>query len=332
VSVTNRRLGFGILGRNSQTTWPQLLELASRVESLGFDSLWTNDHLVPIVGDRNDPILEGWMVLSAWAQATRRVRLGLAVSCNTFRHPALLAKMVTTLDHISGGRAILGIGAGWFETEHTAYGLEFGDSPAQRLRWLGEALPVIIGMLDDRPPARSGRYAVDRPPNRPRSVQSRIPIVIGGDGEQITLRLVAQYGDACNLSPANTLESFERKLRLLDRYCEEEGRNPAAVARTTELSIVVIRDSRREAMRRYRRDGGDLWTGPKPGPAVGPPESLLEHLHSLIDLGFTHITFGLTPPYDSETVERLANEVIPRLAVPNLVSASVDDGRPVRPG
>jgi alkanesulfonate monooxygenase SsuD/methylene tetrahydromethanopterin reductase-like flavin-dependent oxidoreductase (luciferase family) len=295
--IETRPLRFGVLGRSSQTTWPKLLDLAHRVEALGFDSLWTNHHLLPVVGRRDDDILEGWMTLAAWGQATHKVRVGLAVSCNTFRPPALLAKMVTTLDHISGGRAILGIGAGWYEAEHAAFGLDYGSGPSERLRWLREALPIIVGMLADSPPKASGRYLVDRPPNRPRSIQPRIPILIGGDGEKVTLRLVAQYGDACNLSPANDREGFQRKLRLIDRYCEAVGRDPAEIERTTELPMVAIRDSRAAALRLYRRVGGNLWTGRAPGPAVGPPEGLLDHLRSLVDLGFTHITFGLTAPY-----------------------------------
>src|SRR6266581_926453 len=114
---------LGVVARSSQTTWPALRAVALRAERLGYHSLWTNDHVLAIAAGRaEDPIFEGWMTLAAWAEATRRVRLGLLVSCNTFREPALVAKMATTLDHVSGGRAILGIGAGWFVAEHTAYG------------------------------------------------------------------------------------------------------------------------------------------------------------------------------------------------------------------
>jgi len=117
---------LGALCWNQYTTWPDLREAGKRADRLGYDTLWTWDHLYPIVGSPHGPIFEAWLVLAAWAQATERIRIGLMVGANTFREPALTAKMATTLDHISGGRAILGIGGAWFETEYTAYGLEFG--------------------------------------------------------------------------------------------------------------------------------------------------------------------------------------------------------------
>ncbi len=130
---------IGALCWNQYAEWPSLLEAGRRADRLGYDTLWTWDHLYPIVGSHEGPIFEGWLTLAAWAQATERVRIGLMVGANTFREPALTAKMATTLDHISGGRAILGIGGAWFETEHEAYGLPFGDGFPERLRWLGEA-------------------------------------------------------------------------------------------------------------------------------------------------------------------------------------------------
>ena len=147
---------IGALCWNQYTGWPALLEAGRRADRLGYDSLWTWDHLYPIVGDSNGPILEGWMALAAWAQATTRIRIGLMVSANTFREPTLTAKMATTLDHISRGRAILGIGAAWHADEHAAYGLPFGSGAPERLRWLGEALPVIRGMLRGETPSAAG--------------------------------------------------------------------------------------------------------------------------------------------------------------------------------
>jgi len=137
-------LRLGALCWNQYADWPSLLAAGRRVDELGYDTLWTWDHLYPIVGSSRGPIHEGWLTLAAWAQATERVRIGLMVGANTFREPTLTAKMATTLDHISGGRAILGIGGAWFEEEHVAYGLEFGDGFPERLRWLGEALPIEL--------------------------------------------------------------------------------------------------------------------------------------------------------------------------------------------
>src|SRR5579862_1885558 len=134
-------LKFGALCWNQYTDWPSLLAAGERADRLGFDSLWTWDHVYPIVGSPAGPMFEGWLTITAWAMATKRVTVGLMVGANTFRHPSLVAKMGTTLDHISGGRAVLGLGAAWFETEHHDFGFEFGDGAPERLRWLGEALP-----------------------------------------------------------------------------------------------------------------------------------------------------------------------------------------------
>ncbi len=210
---------------NQYTDWPSLLEAGKRVDRLGFDTLWTWDHLYPIVGSHEGPIFEGWLTLAAWAQATERVRIGLMVGANTFREPALTAKMATTLDHISGGRAILGIGGAWFETEHEAYGLAFGDGFPERLRWLGEALPIMRGMLHgERPTASGPRYAAKAVRNDPPPVQERLPLLIGGGGEQVTLKLVAKYGDANNVGGG--LENVKRKEAILLQHCETVGTRP----------------------------------------------------------------------------------------------------------
>ena len=210
--MTDVRLGA--LCWNQYTDWPALLEAGVRADRLGYDTLWTWDHLYPIVGSDDGPIFEGWLTLAAWAQATERVRIGLMVGANTFREPALTAKMATTLDHISNGRAILGIGGAWFETEHSAYGLEFGDGFPERLRWLGEALPIMRGMLHgERPTAAGPRYSAKAVRNDPPPIQERLPLLIGGGGEQVTLKLVASYGDANNVGGG--LATVKRKEAIL---------------------------------------------------------------------------------------------------------------------
>src|ERR671914_1393706 len=176
---------------NQYTDWPAFLEAARRVDRLGFDSLWTWDHLYPIVGSHEGPIFEGYMTLASWAMATEHVTVGLMVGANTFRDPALVAKMVTTLDHISGGRAILGIGGAWFETEHVAYGIDFGSGFGERLDWLHEAVGIMRGMLRGEEPSGERFYTTKRVRNDPPPVQERLPILIGGGGERKTLRTVA---------------------------------------------------------------------------------------------------------------------------------------------
>ena len=298
---------------NQYTDWPGLLEAGVRADRLGYDTLWTWDHLYPIVGSHEGPIFEGWLTLAAWAQATEHVRIGLMVGANTFREPALTAKMATTLDHISGGRAILGIGGAWFETEHEAYGLQFGDGFPERLRWLGEALPIMRGMLHGTEPTATGpRYAAKAVRNDPMPLQERLPILIGGGGEQVTLKLVAKYGDANNVGGG--IENVKRKESILIQHCETVGRDPAEIERTTGLGTVVIRDSRAEAERVqleiFARNGNaDLWEDQP----VGTPEDVAEMLAPFVELGYRHLVAGFPAPHDEESMTRLATVVRPLL-------------------
>ena len=306
-------LKLGALCWNQYTDWPSLLEAGIRADQLGYDTLWTWDHLYPIVGSSDGPILEGWLTLAAWAQATEHVRIGLMVGANTLREPALTAKMATTLDHISGGRAILGIGGAWFEEEHVAYGIPFGSGFPERLRWLGEALPIMRGMLHgERPTASGPRYSATAVRNVPMPIQERLPILIGGGGEQVTLKLVARYGDANNVGGG--LENVKRKEAILVQHCETVGRDPAEIQRTTGIGTVIIRDSRAEAERvhaaMFERNGkADRW---KDQP-VGTPEDVAERLAPFLEIGYRHLIAGFPGPHDVESMTRFATEVRPLL-------------------
>ena len=306
-------LKLGALCWNQYTDWPALLEAGRTVDRLGYDTLWTWDHLYPIVGSSDGPMMEGWLTLAAWAQATERVRIGLMVGANTFREPALTAKMATTLDHISGGRAILGIGGAWFEEEHLAYGIPFGSGFPERLRWLGEALSVMRGMLHgERPTASGPRYSAMAVRNDPMPLQERLPLLIGGGGEQVTLKLVARYGDANNVGGG--IANVTRKDAILVRHCETVGRDPAEIERTTGIGAVVIRDSRAEAKRvqaaLFERNGrSDVWTDQP----VGTPEDVAERLLPFLGIGYRHLIAGFPSPYDEESMTRLVTEVRPIL-------------------
>ena len=304
---------LGALCWNQYTDWQSLLAAGVRADRLGYDTLWTWDHLYPIVGSAEGPILEGWLTLAAWAQATKQVRIGLMVGANTFREPALTAKMATTLDHISGGRAILGIGGAWFETEHEAYGIPFGSGFPERLRWLGEALPVMRGMLHgERPTASGPRYSARAVRNDPPPLQERLPILIGGGGEQVTLKLVARYGDANNVGGG--LENVKRKEAVLLQHCETVGRDPSEIERTVGIGTVMIRDSRAEVERLatsiFERNGrATPWTDQP----VGTPEDVAESLAPFLDIGYRHFIAGFPAPYDEESMTRFATEVRPLL-------------------
>ena len=304
---------IGALCWNQYTDWPSLLQAGIRADELGYTSLWTWDHLYPIVGSPDGPIFEGWLTLATWAQATERIRIGLMVGANTFREPTLTAKMATTLDHISGGRAILGIGGAWFETEHLAYGLRFGDGPPERLRWLAEALPVMRGMLHgERPTASGPRYSARSIRNDPPPIQERLPLLIGGGGERVTLKLVARYGDANNVGGG--IDNVKHKEAILLQHCETVGRDPAEIERTTGIGTIIIRDSRAEASRVrrsiYERNGGALASADE---LVGTPEDIAEAVVPFLEIGYRHIIADFAAPYDEETMTRFATEVRPLL-------------------
>jgi len=304
---------IGALCWNQYTDWPSLLEAGIRADRLGYSSLWTWDHLYPIVGSDQGPIFEGWMTLAAWAQATRRAHIGLMVGANTFREPALVAKMATTLDHISGGRAILGIGAAWFETEHEAFGMPFGSGFPERLRWLAEALPIIRGMLRREAPTAAGdRYHAKAVRNDPAPLQAELPILVGGGGEKVTLKLVARYADACNVGGG--IEAVRRKEAVLRQHCDAVGRDEREIERSTGIGVAVIRDSRAEARRvfaeMFARNGNARQWEDQP---VGTPEDVVAMLAPYVELGYRHLVAGFPAPYDDESMRRLISEVKPAL-------------------
>jgi F420-dependent oxidoreductase-like protein len=306
-------LKLGVNSWNQYSDWQGFLQAQQRADRLGFDSIWTWDHVYPIQGDHTGPMLEAYTAMSAVAATTNRASIGLMVGANTFRNPALVAKMVTTLDHISGGRAYLGIGAAWFETEHTAFGLEYGDGPPERLRWLSEALPIMRGMLHGELPTAEGRhYHAKDVINNPAPVQKRLPILIGGSGPNVTLRLVAKYGDACNIG--GSAESIIEKDAILVRHCEEIGRDEKEIERTAGMGVAVIRDSREEA----RRVFNSLWehnghAKPWEDQPVGTVEDVIAHLEPYLNTGYRHLIFSSPSPYDEETITRIAKEVRPAL-------------------
>lgn len=307
-------LELGVALWSQSARWPEYLEAAQRVDELGFDHLWTWDHLLAIFGDPHQPIFEGYAALAALAMATKRTRLGLFVGANTFRNPGLVAKAVTTIDHISDGRAILGIGGAWFEQEHRAYGFDFGSGHGQRLDWLGEAVPAIRALLDgEEVTSDGGRYAFDRLRLQPRSVQARLPIMVGGSGEQKTLPIVARWADIWNAfgSP----ETLVHKDDVLREHCASVGRDPDAITRSVGCKITIRHTGAeaREALAAIlARNGlteadieGDetFWTG--------TPEQIAERMIAYRDVGFDSFIVESPAPYDAETMEILMREVKP---------------------
>ena len=302
---------LGVLPWGQRTDWRSLLRIGQRADELGYDSLWTWDHLYPIQGDWRAPIFEGYMTLAGWAGVTSHATLGLMVGANTFRNPALTVKLVTTLDHMSDGRAVLGIGGAWFGREHEAFGLDFGSGFGERLDWLDEAVALMHGMLRDGvATARGPRYHAKEVRNDPPPVQARLPILIGGDGERKTLATVARYADAWNTG--GDIDFVRHKDEVLRRWCQEVGRDEAEIERTLGLGLVIIRDDPVE-VRRVDAMFRTHHPGYSETPRTGTAEQIAESLVPYVNLGFHHIFFDAPAPFDDETLARFVGEVKPAL-------------------
>lgn len=296
---------FGAAFWVQRTGWPELREAVLRAEAAGFDDLWIDDHLLSDEADWPDPKFEGWTTLAAVAAITSRPRLGLMVGANTLRNPGLVAKMATTVDHISGGRAILGIGAGWFEREHAAFGFDFGSGFGERLDRLVEAVPLIRRLLDGEEVTHDGRfYSFDRAVCAPRPLQRRLPILIGGSGPRKTLPLIARSGDMWNAY--GTPDELAASDGVLRAACEAAGRDERDIERTTNLNV-VIRDNRSAAeaawedwARVHRPQGGEGRLD-----AAGPVETVADALRPYRAVGVDHAVFIFRTPWDLETIDRL---------------------------
>ena len=308
-------LKTGILLWSQGATWPEQLEAAKRVDRLGYDHLWTWDHLYAIFGDPYQPIFEGWTSLAAWAVATERTRLGLLVGANTFRNPGLVAKTAATLDHISGGRAILGIGGAWMDLEHQAHGIDFGSGFGQRLDWMDESVAAMRGVLDGESVTSTGdgHYRFDDLRHHPVPVQPHLPIMIGGSGEKKTLRSVAKYADLWNaMGPVDVMA---HKIEVLRGHCDAVGRDIGEIEFTLGVKL-TIRDDKAEAVRVREaamahnhtpaseiEDDDTFWEGSS--------EEIADRLRPYVALGFKTVISEQPAPFDVETFERFVGEVKP---------------------
>jgi F420-dependent oxidoreductase-like protein len=315
-SDTGHPIRFGFLPWSQATDWPAIRDASLAAERSGWDSVWVWDHLMSIIGPSDQAILEGWTTIAAIAALTSRVRVGLLVGANTFRNPGLTAKLATTLDHISGGRAVLGLGGAWFEREHEAFGIEFGETVGRRLDWLEEAAGIIRQLLDGETVSHDGpRYRLVDAICRPLPIQRRLPLLVGGHGPRKTLRTVARHADAWNTS--GHVDEVTGRVAILEEHCAAEGRDPSTIERTISFPV-VIRDERPEAERIWQsliEANGATHAGSVPH-LLGSPATVADAIRPYLGLGFSTIIVRMPAPFDHETIERMAE-----------VAELLDDGR-----
>jgi F420-dependent oxidoreductase-like protein len=309
-------LKFGAVPNQSGVTWQELVDVWQELDAGdAFDSLWLMDHFVTGFGGAfgsDGPCLEGWTALAALAQATSRVKLGILVTGNTYRHPAVLAKQATTVDHISGGRLVFGLGAGWHEYEHEAFGI--GLPPLkERMDRLEEAASLIKALWTEARPATSGKYySLDKPPYNPPNAQTpHPPILIGGGGEKRTLRIVAKYADIANVQ--GTPDEVRRKFAVLDEHCAAVGRDPKAIKRTIQAPLFLNEDP---AFRERVLQGISAARGGSPEEAadailIGGPEEVKEQIQRYAEAGVEEIYLALWPRFLVGPIRRFVTEVAP---------------------
>lgn len=304
------RIEFGVMMRQQKIEFSEILETAKLCDELGYDSIWFYDHILGMGGIEHD-IYEAWTLMSALTAVTSSTRLGTMVLCNSFRPPALLAKMASTLDVISGGRLEFAIGGGWFEPEYRAYGYEFPDA-ATRIEQLAESVKIIKAMWTEEKPSFEGtHYEIKDAYCNPKPVQKpHPPIIIGGAGEKHLLRVVAELADEWNC-PANHAEAYERKLEVLKNHCEAAGRNPDEIKISQQTVCVLVGDEARlsEKLQKARRRYGFFGDIEKIG-IVGTPDQCIKRIKENEEKGITKYTIFFSDIMNHDTLTFFAKEVM----------------------
>jgi F420-dependent oxidoreductase-like protein len=306
---------FNFPGVGEAELFERLSDIATTAESSGFDTVLVMDHLHQIrgVGPPENWMLEGNTILPALAARTSRVNLSLLVGAVTYRNPALHAKITTTLDVISGGRAIHGIGAGWNEEEAVAYGYDFPPL-RERFERLEDHLNIARAMFTESPASYEGKHHSIRAAfNNPQPIRGDIPIMIGGSGERKTLRMVAQYADASNFF--GDADRIRHLIGVLEGHCERLGRDPAEITKT-RLGTVIIADTQEEAERRLGvlRERAGIPPERLATFLVGDPDTVAEKASELSDAGTEGLIFNSPHVHELETVQLLGETLAPLLA------------------
>lgn len=303
---------FGIHSGQQNTTFDQYLELWTRAEEMGFEWASVFDHFMPIQSDPTGPCFDGMTLLAAMAAHTSRIRCGILVVGNSYRNPALLAKIATTIDHISGGRLELGVGAGWYQLEHDQYNIPFPPI-GRRIRMLSESTKILKSLWTEPRSDFHGRYyTVNQAMSEPKPLQTpHIPLWIGGAGEKLTLRVVAESADGWNTF-FGPLDYYQHKLAALAEHCRDTGRNPADIRKSLSLQAVVGEtaaevDERLDKAALGRGVDRDALRGRG---IVGTPEQCVEQLLPYLKLGVRDFIIGARVPADMRSLELIATKVM----------------------
>ena len=307
-----RKIKFGVQTAPQNTTWEELRTVWKMIDSLGYDTAWTFDHFFPILTDPSGHCFEGWISLTALMTETSRVKAGVLVTGNTYRHPAVLAKMAATLDHISNGRLILGLGAAWFEMEHNSYGIPFYTT-AERIRRLDEAAEIIKRLWTETQVTFEGRYyRLKDAYCEPKPLQRPGPdLMIGGSGEKLTLKVIARHANQWNTfgSPA----TFQQKIKILREHCAAVGRNFDEIE-VSWAGASLITDSQQEKDELLTRFAAAFGITPEEyaqGALVGSASEVRDRIAQYIEVGVTHFIPIANTPFSHQSIRRFAEEIIP---------------------
>lgn len=290
-----------------------MTRVGQEAEALGFSSIWLYDHFHTVPQPTQEITFECWTSTAALARDTKTIRIGQIVTCNSYRNPALLAKMASTVDVLSHGRLIFGIGAGWYEHEYKAYGYEFPDAP-ERLRQLRDAIHVFLAMWSQDEAVYEGKYFQVRGAiNQPKGVQKpHIPLLIGGSGEKVTLKLVAQYADACNVG--GDIANIKRKLSILREHCENVGRDYNSILKTAIVDTCSIAETDEKAIAQLPEWERGNVAGLRTSGLLGTPAAIRDRLAEYEEAGIEELIIRFTDATKLEPLRLFARECLPQTA------------------
>ena len=314
MAISDRDLRFGIHSGQQYTDFPGYLELWRRAEELGFEWASVFDHFLPIRANPEGPCFEGMALLAAMAAHTSRIRIGMIVLGVTYRHPAVVANMAATIDHVSGGRLEFGLGAAWYQLEHDQYGIPFPPI-GQRMDMLDEAARIVRSLWTEPRTTFEGRhYRLQDALCEPKPLQAHLPLWIGGSGERRTLRIAAEHADGWN-TLFMPFDEYRHKVEVLERHCADVGRDASEIRKQLVIPMLLAGDEAEAEERlgeRAARLGIDV-AELRSQLLVTTPDECVETLLPYAELGVRDFLLMSRPPGDPRTMELLAREVAPGL-------------------